>query len=72
VKAKTVLEREQQIILREVTLATSDMRSAQLRYESAVLEAIDLGVGASAIGRAAGLSEAAIRGFVSRRRRESA
>lgn len=45
-----------------------ELRKAQQRYEGAVLHAVDLGCGSSAIGRAAGLSEAAIRGFVRRRR----
>ncbi len=53
----------------EVAREASDLLTqTEEQYEKAVLSAWDLGCGASAIGRAVGLSEGAIRGFVRRRR----
>ena len=44
------------------------LRKQQQRYEDVILHAAEIGCGASAIGRAVGLSEGAVRGFLRRRR----
>lgn len=65
------LEELKSTALEQCASTADHLTDAEGLYEKAVLTAWDLGCGASAIGRAVGLSEGAIRGYV-RRRREAA
>lgn len=68
--AQKLLDASQRLALLHVTEAAEQLRRSEAIYARAVLRAHELGLGATAIGDAAGLSEGAIRGFV-RRRKES-
>lgn len=62
------LREAQAAATKDVEEAVEALKDALDRYEAAVLAADDLGVGATALSRVVGQTEAGVRAFIARRR----